>query len=146
MEDYSTEYLIMHEDEIDWDKLSKNPNRIFSLAEARLFRRKINWLQYLIIHSNSITPNILEVASKYFTPEVYKYLTYAGIANEEFVLNHRENFDILQYIISNLPSEDFLLAVLDCWKDDEFVKKTLAKRLDLSKAEYKNIRLLYEIE
>lgn len=61
-EDYiSTEYLIMHEDEINWNELSKNPNRPLSLVEARLFRKNIDWKKYIITHAGTLTNDFLEV-------------------------------------------------------------------------------------
>lgn len=147
-EEYTTEYLIMHEDEIDWDELSKNTNRSFSLVEVRLFRKRIDWGKYLVRpeHINSITTDILEVASKYFTKSTYTILSLSRGLPEEFVLKHREMFNIGNYILNNKPSEEFLLETIDEWKDNSTVRTAIPLKIDLSQEEYENIRLLYEVE
>lgn len=148
MEEYTTEYLIMHEDELDWDELSKNPNRSFSLVEIRLFRKRIDWGRYLVRpeHINSITSDMLELASKYFNKSTYTILSLARGIPEDFVLKHRTDFNIGNYILNNKPSEEFLLATIDEWKDNDTVRTAIPIKIDLSQEEYKNIKLLYEVE
>ena len=91
---YSTEYLIIHENDINWDELSSDKDDMFSLVEIRLFRSKINWKKYLQTHSRScpFTTQMLEVASKYFTPEIYDLLAAFDIPQEDFIENHLDDF------------------------------------------------------
>ena len=60
--------------------------RDFSLAEIRMFRKRIKWEKYLISHSNTLSENKLEVASKHFTKEIY---------NSETVVDGQTYFDPL---------------------------------------------------
>lgn len=144
--DYSTEYLIMHENEIDWEELSKDPNRSFSLIEVRLFRKRINWLTYLPRHRDTLTTEILEVASKYFNNSVYKWLSYMNIPTEEFIVRHKDEFDIPAVIHNRYNlSEEFLLEMIDYWKDNDTIRTSIPLKYDLTKPEYKSIRLLFEI-
>ena len=145
--DYTTEYLIMHENEIDWEELSKNPDRSFSLIEVRLFRKRINWLTYLPRHRDTLTTEILEMASKYFTDSVYKWLSYMNIPTEEFILRHKEKFDIPAVIHNRYNlSEEFLLEMIDYWKDNDTIKTSIPLKYDLTLPEYKSLRLLFEVE
>lgn len=144
---YSTEYLIIHENTIDWEKLSSDKEDMFSLVEIRLFRSKINWKKYLQTHSRTcpFTTQMLEVASKYFTPEIYGMLAAFDIPQEDFIENHLEDFSPGMLIMGCSLSEDFFLNHIDYWKDwkDHF---NLSQKIDLESSQYARLKLLLEVD
>lgn len=141
----TTEYLILHEDELDWDELSKK--RQFSLVEIRLFRKRINWTKYLYKYCSVMSSEMLEIASKYFNLTHYMILGINGNCSEEFVLNHLNDFTedgVNEYILSAAPSEEFLLKTVEYWKDKEDISKEIQKYIDSEN--YPSVSLLFEIE
>lgn len=132
---YSTEYLISHEDELDWEEISSNKSIVLSNTDIKIFGKKINWKTYLINHQNFITTEVLEIASKYFNNDTYTLLSSFGIATEEFILNHSDKFDF-ELIIENCSmSEDGLLQSQSYWVDIPNIKKVFkkAKKVDIQK-------------
>lgn len=134
-EHLSTEYLITNEDSLDWEAISSNKSIILSNLDIKLFGKNINWKTYLINHSNHITTDILESANKYFTLDIYKYLSSFGIATEEFILNHREKFDFRDIIENCAMSEDGLIDTQDMWMKIPGIKRIFknAKKIDMKK-------------
>lgn len=147
MLNYSTEYLIIHEDEIDWDQLSSQSDDFFSLVEIRLFRKKINWKRYLLSHKNSMSTLNLEVASKYFTKEIYDEIASYNIADEDFISNHKDDFDF-KIVISNCNvSAQMLNSCQEKWIDIPGIKNIFlsAKYIDIDSPDFSDIKLLLEI-
>lgn len=149
MINYSTEYLIIHEDELDWEELSSNKDDMFSLVEIRLFRSKINWRVYLESHLRScpFTLQMMEIASKYFDENIYRMLASFNLAEEEFIMNHLNDFDFQLLIKNSNLSEDFLLNTLDYWCDipdiEEVFKKS--KYINVESPNYGQIKLILEV-
>lgn len=150
MINHSTEYLIIHEDEMDWDALSSIPDDMFSLVEIRLFRKRINWKLYFESHSIScpFTTQMLEMGSKYFTQEVYMILSNFGIATEDFIENHIDDFDFRSVILNCNISEDFLLENAEKWKNIKDIEDIFyrSKFVLLGTPQYSNLRLFLEME
>lgn len=111
----NTEYMIMHEGDIDWEKLSKDSSRSLSLAEIRMFRKRINWCEYIKTHDMS--PDGLEIASKHFRQEEYNLIALLNYGLDDFILNHREKFDWLVLFGSHYLKPSTIMACIDCWKD-----------------------------
>ena len=143
---YTTEYLIMHEDEIDWKSLSGDASRSFSLVEIRLFRSKIHWNAYLLMHGMTMSLDMLETASKYFTSKEYALIAYLNLGSEEFVLNHLDSFFVPLYLEKNLPSERFLLETYNLWEDVSSTREKLKNEIysENLENEYSDILLLLE--
>lgn len=143
---FTTEYLIMNESSIDWEKLSADKSRSFSLSEIRMFRKRIDWLVYLANHQ--LNQNELEVASKYFTPAVYNLLAILGVDDEKFILNHRHDFNWELLISNSYLSEDVLNKCIDEWKDipkNRLVKEFMNnKRINIYDGSYDSILLFLE--
>ena len=145
---FSTEYLILHENEINWEKLSSDKDEFFSLVEVRLFRSKINWKQYLINHSEYVNTQILETASKYFTKEIYEILAAFNITTEDFLKAHPEKFDF-QSVIQNCEiSEETLLQTKKYWDTLPNLKELFynSKYIKIEDPEYSSIKLMLETE
>lgn len=115
MDEYTTEYLILHESEIDWDSLSADKNRSFSIPEIRIFRKRINWLKYITTHN--MNHNELEIASKYFSSSIYDVIALLDIADEEFIKNHRNNFNWEVLLSSATLSANLLNECFSSWKN-----------------------------
>lgn len=147
-EDYTTEYLILNENSINWEVMSGLPSRPLSLVEIRLFRKHINWYRYITTHGSTMSPQMIETASKYFTPQVYTLLNYVDMVSEEFVINHMDKFNIPVYIISKMPSEEFILKTMDKWHFDDVIVKILKERLleEKYKNNYPTLKLMFEVE
>ena len=143
---YSAEYLIMHEDDVDWEKISADPEQYLSLIETRLFRKRINWKVYLPLHQNLITDSILECASKYFDSDIYEILAGFDIVNDKFILNHRDKFDYKLLIENAHVGADVLLETLDLWKSIPDIKKSFqnSKYIDIDSDKYEQIKLILE--
>lgn len=123
MINYSTEYLILHENEMDWEKLSADASDYFSLIEARLFRKHINWKEYIKTHSNILSEPFLEIASKYFTDAEYFELIVYGVCNyENFVIKHAKEFAkfAVMFFAMTQASEKACIAVANEINDEEF--------------------------
>ena len=145
---FSTEYLILHENEINWEELSSDKDEFFSLVEVRLFRSKINWKQYLINHSEYVNTQILEIASKYFTKEIYEILAAFNITTEDFLKAHPEKFDF-QSVIQNCEiSEETLLQTKKYWDTLPNLKELFynSKYIKIEDPEYSSIKLMLETE
>ena len=145
---FSTEYLILHENEINWEELSSDKDEFFSLVEVRLFRSKINWKQYLINHSEYVNTQILETASKYFTKEIYEILAAFNITTEDFLKAHPEKFDF-QSVIQNCEiSEETLLQTKKYWDTLPNLKELFynSKYIKIEDPEYSSIKLMLETE
>jgi hypothetical protein len=143
---YNTEYLIMHEDDVDWNEISEDPEQYLSLVETRLFRKRINWKVYLPLHQSSITHSILECASKYFNPEIYEILAGFDIVDDEFILNHREKFDYKLLIENAHVGADVLLETSNLWKDIPDIEKSFqnAKHIDINSDKYEQVKLILD--
>ena len=147
---YSTEYLILNEESINWEKLSGDPEDYFSLVEIRLFRSKINWKTYLKSHIKScpFTTQMLEVGSKYFDKTVYQILASFNIPTEDFIISHIDNFDIVKVIENCNVSQELLLEISEKWVDIENIKDSFkrAKFIDIDSPEFSDIKLLLEMK
>lgn len=141
---YNLEYLIQHENEINWDEISKDKEQFLSLVETRLFRKRINWKVYLLLHQNWIDDKILECASKYFTKEIYTIISAIDIAGDKFILAHRKDVDFKLLIENSHVSEDTLLATMEIWKEIPDIKKSFAnaKYIDIESEDYSKIKLI----
>lgn len=150
MINYSTEYLIIHEDDIDWDELSANPDDSFSLVEIRLFRKRINWKLYFRTHSISCPFNsqMLEIGSKYFDKEVYSMLANFGIAGQDFIENHINDFDFKDIIKNCNVNQEFLMNNTEKWSNYENLIDLFrkSKYIDLDDPNFLEIKLLLEME
>lgn len=146
IEQLTTEYLILHENDVDWDALSSYPDRDFSLVEIRLFRKNINWEKYLISHSNILSDTKLEIASKYFTERIYTLLSSFNIATEDFIVRHADKFNFKSVILNCKMSQDALLETMDHWKDLPDIQNTFkeSKYIDISQPEYSDIKLVVD--
>ena len=145
---FSTEYLILHENEINWEKLSSDKEEFFSLVEVRLFRSKINWKQYLINHSEYVNTQILEIPSKYFTKEIYEILAAFNITTEDFLKAHPEKFDFQSVIQNCENSEETLLQTKKYWDTLPNLKELFynSKYIKIEDPEYSSIKLMLETE
>lgn len=150
MLNYSTEYLIMHEDSINWEELSSNKDDFFSLVEIRLFRKRINWKAYFCSHLNSytMTPQMFEIASKYFDDAVYRIISDFGIAPSEFIEAHPEKFNFENVIRYCNITEDALLNCEQYWKNISNIKEIFyeSKYISLNSPNFSRIKLMLEIE
>lgn len=145
MDDYSTEYLIMHEDTIDWDELSANKDFSLSLVEARLFRSKINWRKYLNTH-RFMSTDALEIASKYFTEENYRQLAAFNIVTDNFVKSHPEKFDFTILLKSAALKESTILDLQEYWSKIPGIFKIISESIfiDLESEEFANLAVMLE--
>lgn len=147
---YSTEYLIIHENELNWDELSTMRDDYFSLVEVRLFRKKINWKLYFESHGENcpITTEILNIGAKYFTPSTYKILEEFNIATDDFIVQHPENFHFESIIRNCNISEDALLKTRQYWENIFNIKQIFneSKYIKLSNPKYEQIKLILEVK
>lgn len=121
--DLTTEDLIIHENEIDWEELSENKERSFNLSEIRIFRKRINWAKYLMYHEMS--PIQMEVASKYFDNYAYRVIAIYNLATPEFIEKHKDDFDWDYLLAFSTYNAKLLDDCLDCWKN---IPKNLLER------------------
>ena len=144
---YTTEYLILNEDTIDWERLSRDSDDSFTLPEIRIFRKKINWKEYLLSHKSTISLRELEVASKYFTKEIYNEIAAYNIADDEFIINHKDKFDFRIVIPNCNISETTLMACVDYWEHIPDIKDIFirAKYIDINSREFSGIKLLLKV-
>lgn len=147
---HTTEYLIMHEDDLNWEELSKDKDDFFNLIEIRLFRSKIDWAQYFAAHTwyCPMTTEMLEIASKYFTAKNYSQLAFFGIATEDFILKHPEKFNWEEVIKNIRISEENLLKTKEYWESYTGIKYTFlnSKKININLPEYERIKLLLELD
>lgn len=147
MQKLTTDYLIMHENEVDWDKLSSDKDDGFSLVEVRLFRKRINWRKYITNHPTQFNTDILEIGSKYFTKEIYDLLAGFGIATDGFIRNHPERFDFRLVIENCNISDETLMETNDYWEKlpdlEEIFKKS--KYVDFSGHNFDRTKLYLKI-
>lgn len=146
IEELTTEYLILHEDEADWDAISKCKERDFSLPEIRMFRKKINWPAYLISHKDVLSTTKLEVASKHFTSEVYDIIIGLNIGAPEFLLAHAEKLNYRLLIQTGKPSPELLIETVQYWKNLEGIVGIFnsAKNFNINDAAYSEVKLILE--
>jgi hypothetical protein len=111
----TTEDLITLEDELNWYLLSRV--RSFSFIEIRLFRKRISWPHYIM--RNDMSDECMELASKYFTPDTYRYISFLGKASKDFIMNHISDFgDHWQLLFkSTTVDDDIVFAFEPYWKD-----------------------------
>lgn len=142
---YSTEWLITHENSVDWDKLSSDKDENFSLIEIRLFRSKINWSSYLNTH-RMMTTSELEVASKYFKESHYRQLAAFDIATDEFVLKNIEKFNIYILLKCTSLSESTILKIIQDKIGDPKIKECikLSPYINLESKEFSQLALFLE--
>ena len=119
-----TEYLILHEDEIDWKSLSNDKNRSFSLSEIRMFRKRIDWIDYLKTHN--LSHDELEVASKHFTKSVYEFIALNNLADQDFIVKHKTDFDWRILLTSSYLTQDTLMK---CESSMGYVKELILEYL-----------------
>lgn len=147
---FSTEYLIIHENDVDWEKLSSDKDDMFSLIEIRLFRSKINWKSYIMSHLRScpFTTQMMEVASKYFDDAIYTILASFNVADEDFILNHKEKFNFELLIKNSNLSEKFLLETMENWVHLENIEEIFksSKYINLEDPKYNQIKLIFEVD
>jgi hypothetical protein len=112
---FTTEFLIINEEKIDWDALSRFSGRSLSLPEIRMFRKRINWSMYLLSHT--IEKDIeIDLAAKYFN-----YITFTLLSSQDNLSKYiisKYAVDLNWYgIIRNYKyDEDFLFEHIDYWK------------------------------
>lgn len=149
MINYSTEYLIIHEDEIDWDKLSANPEDSFSLIEIRLFRKRINWKLYFRNHSKTcpFTTQMLEIASKYFDKETYCTLAAFNMVEQDFIENHLDDFDFYDIIRYCKVNQEFLMNTTERWINLKNLSELFEKSefIDLEDPSFAEVKLLMDM-
>jgi len=123
----STEYLIKHEDSINWEALSDMTDDEFSLTEIRLFRKRINWKKYLKNHKGQMSGDMFEIASKYFTPEVYRMIAVFNLAPNSFIESHAEFFDFKLLIENSDLSQETLLKCQKYWSNIPNIQESFKK-------------------
>lgn len=143
-------YLIENEETIDWKKLSLDKDTSFSALEARLFKDRICWSEYIVIHKDKVTMEILEICKDKIFPTTLTVflLLYFDEFAEDFIMKYPENVDfefILKYKTEML-SEDALLATKNYWEKIPDIKEILANFLDTipERPDYSRLRLIYE--
>jgi len=111
---FTTEFLIVNEEKIDWEALSRFAGRSFSLPEIRMFRKKINWTLYLLSHDmeNDIE---IELASKYFTEQAFSILS-QEILSENIIRKFADKLNWESLMSRTNSSEEFLFEFIDYWK------------------------------
>ena len=146
--EYSTEYLIIHEDEIDWLDLSQNKNRSFSLPEIRMFRNKIHWNIYCFEHRMNY-PELL-IASKYFDRTTYKILSIYHNIPEQFIELHLDEIFWDDLIANSALDEEFLFKHSEYWMNtpiqilqERFLKNT---KIDLHSGDYDRLVLYLKLK
>jgi len=112
---FSTEFLIINEDSIDWQTISRFSNRSFSLPEIRMFRNKINWTTYLLTHYMERDIDI-EKAAKYFSENDFKLLSRQKLSKEIISL-FADRLCWKSLIESAIDDEDFLFEKIEHWKN-----------------------------
>lgn len=115
----NTKYLIINEDNIDWVKLSSDPNRYFSLAEVRIFRKRINWFVYLTNHPDVYEDN-LRIASKFFDGHVWKYLSDNYKLSEGFIEDYVDNLNWIGLFKNSPMSAEFIMKYKEKWEHFNF--------------------------
>jgi hypothetical protein len=99
----------------------------------------------LITHQNQINTDILEIASKHFTPEIYEILACFGIATEEFIENHIDNFrNLIVEVIKNCNvSEEFILKYEKCWYG-KIIDFNSTKYIKIDEPRFSRLKLFIE--
>lgn len=143
----SVEDIIRNEDNIDWESASFQTTRNLTLVEVRLFRSKINWNLYVLRHK--MTTECLECASKYFAKETYNRIAAFNFATEEFIVNHKDDFNWSVVIANCKLSEETLLNCVDSWVHrphyDLMRIFKEAREFDIFAGGYEQVRLLVEL-
>lgn len=143
---YSTEYLIIHENELNWDELSSLENDSFSLIEIRLFRNKINWKKYLI-PGRVMSTSELNIGSKYFTEDDFRRLAAFKITTDDFLLAHPEKFNmVLLFSGGNFLKEDTIVKLKKYWEQIPNIRELIKKSVGNDLKKFQNLTLLLEAE
>jgi len=145
---FTTDFLIINEENIDWEILSQFKGRSFSMAEIRMFRKKIQWNLYLINHALS---NIeLNIASKYFSDSVFAVLSAFVSLPEEFIKKHHTKLSWKYLIQRSYISEDLLFELQDDWihLDDQILINGFSKNpfIDLNSNDYNRLALYLKLK
>lgn len=113
LDQFTTDFLIVNEENIDWESLSQFKGRSFSLAEIRMFRKSIQWNLYLINHAlNEIE---LDVAAKHFTDSVFNVISAFVNLSEKFIRKYKDRLSWRYLIRKSNLSEDFLFEMEEYW-------------------------------
>lgn len=90
---------------------------------------------------------MMEIASKYFDENVYRMLASFNLAEEEFIMNHLQDFDFQLLIKNSNISEDFLINTIDYWMDIPNVEEVFrkSKYINIESPNYGQIKLILEV-
>lgn len=149
MINYTTEYLILNENNLDWDQLSSDSDDSFSLIEIRLFRKRINWKLYFRTHITTcpFDMQMLEMGSKYFDKETYSMLAVFNMIDQDFIEDHIEEFDFRDIIKHCRVDQDFLKDNIEKWSNYENLPELFKKSefIDINSPDFSEIKLLIEM-
>jgi len=141
---FTVEFLILNEEDIDWEQLSDFKDRRFSLPEIRMFRKKINWNLYVPNHV--MNENEIDIASKYFSEELIYKLPSMQELTEKIVRKFRNKIHWSLLLLKSKFPESFLLEMSSSWKDigDEKLQTifTSNRAMDIFDGNYESL-LLY---
>ena len=112
---FTTEFLIINEENINWDALSGFPRRSFSLPEIRMFRKRIKWSMYLFTHEFKNDTEI-EFASKYFDENAFALLSQYELSKHTISL-FADKLNWTGLFMKYCHDEDFLFEYIDHWKE-----------------------------
>ena len=146
---YTTEYLIIHEEEIDWDELSAYSEKVFTLTEIRLFRRKINWLLYLMHHKDCFAREIeIEMASKYFSKPSWFLLLTKYTVSEEFLEKHKDEINWRNVLAHQPVSETFLMEHCNYWNiySNDIIVESLLMNPNVDSANWNVLHLYLKLK
>jgi hypothetical protein len=142
-EKYDTKFLIENEDNLDWEEISASKRR-FSPAEIKLFGLSIKWNIYLFNHEMS--ENEIRAAVKYLSFSKFKLMISSQKLSESFMKDFKEKMDWSSVFYYQDFSEDFILEMIDLWKDIDLEELrfniTANKRIDIKSGRYDTL-LLY---
>jgi hypothetical protein len=101
------------------------------------------------MHQNT-SSEILEIAHKYFSKEIFNKIAFFNIAEEDFIRKYREKFDWKILIENSSLSEDLLLDCIKEWENIpiEELEKCFrkARKIDLKSKGYETILLYLNIK
>jgi hypothetical protein len=145
---FDVKFLITHEEQIDWEKLSAIKERSFSIPEIKLFGKRIAWNIYIINHQ--LKDNELEFASKYFNSKNFEVISFFNNLPESFIKEHAEELDWLKILNRSKLSQDFIFEMSNHWSklDSELVTAAIVNNpsINLESNKYEKLALYLKLK
>jgi hypothetical protein len=145
---FDVKFLIKNEDTIDWEKLSAIKERSFSIAEIKMFGKRIAWNIYIINHQ--LREEELKVASKYFNDKNFEVISFFNNLPEHFIREYAAKLDWLKILNRSKMSQDFILEMSNYWSnlDSELVAAAIVNNssINLRSERYDKLALYLKLK